>query len=176
MVKFTAKFVTLFICNDIPECDDIDNAFSKRLRCINFSTEFVDNPTKENQKKIDVNINKNFEYWRSDFMLLLIEYYKKYKETHILAATGNILTWTNKYKEDTDMYLQFINECTEPSETHIKNSDLYEYFKVWFKTNNPNVKIPSNREFSANIKKYKTVEQVKIEKCSCYGIKNLQIK
>lgn len=51
MVKFTAKFITLFICNDIPECDNIDNAFSKRLRCINFPTEFVDNPTKENQKK-----------------------------------------------------------------------------------------------------------------------------
>ncbi len=41
----------LLICNDIPECDDIDNAFSKRLRCINFPTEFVDNPKNENQYK-----------------------------------------------------------------------------------------------------------------------------
>ena len=43
----------LLICNDIPDCDDIDNAFSKRLRCLNYPTEFVNEPKKENQKKID---------------------------------------------------------------------------------------------------------------------------
>ena len=56
IVKFKPKFITIFICNDIPDCDEIDKAFSKRLRCINFPTEFVDNPTSENQKKINVNI------------------------------------------------------------------------------------------------------------------------
>jgi phage/plasmid-associated DNA primase len=64
MIDFTANFITLLICNDIPDCDDVDNAFSKRLRCLNYPTEFVNEPTKENQKKIDVNINKNFDYWR----------------------------------------------------------------------------------------------------------------
>ena len=78
MIQFRPKFVTLFTCNDIPECDDIDNAFSKRLRCINFPTEFVNDPKAENQKKIDVNINMNFDLWKMDFMLLLIEYYKNY--------------------------------------------------------------------------------------------------
>jgi phage/plasmid-associated DNA primase len=32
MIDFTANFVTLLICNDIPECDDIDNAFSKKIK------------------------------------------------------------------------------------------------------------------------------------------------
>ena len=59
------------ICNDIPDCDDIDNAFSKRLRCINYPTEFVNDPTKEIQKKIDININKNFDFWKLDFILLI---------------------------------------------------------------------------------------------------------
>ncbi len=44
MVEFTENFETFLICNDIPYCDDIDNAFSKRLRCINFPTEFVLEP------------------------------------------------------------------------------------------------------------------------------------
>ena len=51
MIDFTANFITLLICNDIPECYDIDNAFSKRLRCINFPTEFVNEPKKDNKKK-----------------------------------------------------------------------------------------------------------------------------
>jgi P4 family phage/plasmid primase-like protien len=177
MVDFTAKFITLLICNDIPDCDDIDNAFSKRLRCINFPTEFVNEPIKENQKKINVNINQNFDFWKLDFILLLIEYYKKYKETLELKPTNNILKWTDQYKEDTDLYLQFINECTEKCDTHIHACDLYEGFKIWFKNNNPNTKIPINKEFSTNIKKYLELKKhVRIDKKISPGFYNLKIK
>jgi phage/plasmid-associated DNA primase len=131
----------LLICNDIPDCNDIDNAFSKRLRCLNYPTEFVNDPIKENHKKINVNINKNFDFWRLDFMLLLIEYYKKYSQTHELKATNEILKWTSQYQENTDLYLQFLNENTEENkEGHIHCSTLYETFKYWFKNNNPNAK------------------------------------
>jgi len=176
MIDFTANFITLLICNDIPDCDDIDNAFSKRLRCLNFPTEFVNEPNKENQKKIDVNINKNFDYWKLDFMLLLIDYYKKYNEKNELKPTPEILKWTNQYQENTDLYLQFINENTEENkEGHIHCATLYDTFKFWFKNNNPNSKIPSNKEFINNLKKYKTVCKVKIDDKSQLGIKNLQI-
>jgi putative DNA primase/helicase len=176
MVKFTAKFVTLFICNDIPDCDDIDNAFSKRLRCINFPTEFVNEPKKENQKKMDPNINKNFEFWKLDFMLLLIEYYKKYTENQQLNPTENIMKWTNKYKEDVDLYLQFLNECTEETnEKNIHCSDLYESFKLWFKQNNPNTKIPSNKEFIANLRKHKDIKKIWIDNKILLGIKDLKL-
>jgi P4 family phage/plasmid primase-like protien len=176
MIEFTGNFITLLICNDIPECDDIDNAFSKRLRCINFPTEFVNEPNKENQKKIDVNINQNFDYWKLDFMLLLIEYYKKYITTHELKATNNILKWTDQYKEDTDMYLQFLNENTEESSSHIHCSTLYDTFKIWFKNNNPNTKIPSNKEFVNNLKKYKEILSVKVDGKAQLGVKLLQLK
>jgi P4 family phage/plasmid primase-like protien len=176
MINFTANFLTFLICNDIPECDDIDNAFSKRLRCVNFPTEFVSEPTKDNQKKIDVNINENFEFWKLDFMLLLIEYYKKYSETKELKPTANILQWTDKYKEDTDLYLNFLNDCTEAYTMHISTTTIYDGFKIWFKANNPNTKIPSNREFIQNIRKYKIIESVKIEGKSYNGIKLLKLK
>jgi len=161
MIDFTANFITLLICNDIPDCDDIDNAFSKRLRRINFNTEFVNEPKKENQKKIDVNINKNFDLWKLDFMLLLIEHYRNYTKTNELKLTENILKWTNQYKEDTDLYLQFLNANTEDTNDEkdkIHCSDLYSVFKNWFKFNNPNSKIPSSKEFLLNIRKYKNVK------------------
>jgi P4 family phage/plasmid primase-like protien len=175
MVDFTAKFITLLICNDIPDCDDIDNAFSKRLRCINFPTEFVSEPKKDNQKKIDVKINQNFDYWCLDFMLLLIEYYKNYVKTHELKATENILKWTNQYKEDTDLYLQFLNECTENSEDDIHCVTIYADFKDWFKMNNPNTKIPSYKEFMSNIKKHKEIAKPKIKGIPQAGIKKLKL-
>ncbi|ATZ81126.1 D5 family helicase-primase [Bodo saltans virus] len=175
MVKFTARFITLLICNDIPDCDDIDNAFSKRLRCIDFPTEFVDNPSKDNQKKINVNINMNFEFWKFDFMLLLIEHYKKYCEHKNLKTTDNILKWTNQYKENADIYLQFLNECTIKSSNHTSTTDLYEKFKIWYKQNNPQSKIPSNRTFIPGIKRYISIDNVKIDGKNFYGAKNLSI-
>jgi P4 family phage/plasmid primase-like protien len=180
MIDFTAKFITLLICNDIPECDDIDNAFSKRLRCINFPTEFVNEPIKENQKKIDVNINKNFEFWKNDFILLLIEYYKKYTETHKLNPTENILKWTNQYKEDADVYLQFLNDFVEETndeKDRIHCISLYILFKDWFKMNNPNTKIPCDKEFIRNLRKYKDVEDaVRIDDKVRKGIKKNKLK
>ena len=175
MIDFTAKFITLLICNDIPECDDLDSAFSKRLRCINFPTEFVLDPKENNQKKINPNINENFEYWKNDFMLLLIEYYKKYNLNKELKPTDNILKWTNQYQEETDLYLQFLNDCTEESTSHIHTTTLYEAFKDWFKMNNPNTKIPSNREFINNIKKHKNLVKVKVDGDTRLGIKHLKI-
>ena len=162
MIDFTANFITLLICNDIPDCDDIDNAFSKRLRCINFPTEFVLEPITDNQKKINVDINKNFDLWKSDFILLLIEYYKKYIKNNELKPTNNILKWTGQYKEETDMYLQFLNEYlveTNDDNDRVFCLELYACFKDWFKSGNPNSKIPSDREFTKNLRKYKKVEE-----------------
>jgi phage/plasmid-associated DNA primase len=30
MINFTPRFITFFVCNDIPETDDFDQAFSRR--------------------------------------------------------------------------------------------------------------------------------------------------
>jgi phage/plasmid-associated DNA primase len=109
-------------------------------------------------------------------MLLLIEYYKKYTNSKELKPTKEILTWTNQYKENTDIYLQFLNECTEESETHIHTAILYESFKEWFKINNPGTKLPSNKNFTTNLKKYKKIEAVRVDTKSSCGIKNLKIK
>jgi hypothetical protein len=95
-------------------------------------------------------------------MLLLIEYYKKYIETKELKPTDNILKWTNNYKEETDMYLQFLNENlleTGNEKDKVHCSSLYTIFKDWFKFNNPNAKIPSNKEFVGNLRKYKIVKE-----------------
>ena len=74
------------------------------------------------------------------------------------------------------MYLQFLNECTEESEEHTLTKDLYDEFKGWFRNNNPNCKIPSNRVFVPCINKYKEIKHVRIQDQSLRGIENLKLK
>jgi putative DNA primase/helicase len=178
MVSFAPNFVILLVCNDIPECDNMDIAFSKRLRCINFPTEFVDRtPEGPNQKHKDDNINMYFDDWKEDFFLLLITYYKRYEnDKTLMYPTENVLKWTEQYKENTDVYLCFLNECTTESYTHIKSVVLYEKFKEWFIRNNPRRIIPTHRIFSSGIRKYVTIENVRIDNKITKGIKNLEIK
>lgn len=173
-IDFSPLFITFLVCNDIPDTDDIDIAFSKRLRCVNFPTEFTENPIDKNQRKIDTNINENFQLWKTDFMLLLLQYYKKYIEKPELKPTEKINKWTNQYKENVDMYLCFLNEKTktDPNE-HTHLVELYSVFKYWFSNNNPGQKVPNNRIFATGLRKHKNIVEIKKGTKAQLGIRNL---
>ena len=100
---------------------------------------------------------------------------KKYMETKKIIVTENILKWTNRYKEETDVYLNFLMECTETADTHIRLSIVYEAFKKWFVTNNPKTHIPSNREFSSCIRKHKVIEKIRFGNTVGQGIKKMKL-
>lgn len=175
MELFKANFITFLVCNDIPDMDNMDNAFTKRLRCINFPTEFVANPTLPHQKKIDETLQSKLMNWKNDFMLLLLEYYNKFKKGN-LTPPKNVLEWTNMYKEEVDMYFNFLNECTEESESNISNVQLYESFQYWFKKNYGNEKIPNNRGFLVGIRKYKNIDKsIWVDGKTTTGIKNMKL-
>lgn len=63
------------------------------------------------------------------------------------------------YKKNTDIYLSFLNECTEESNTHIRTSVLYDGFKTWIVANNPKTRIPSNRKFTIMKKINEAIER-----------------
>jgi P4 family phage/plasmid primase-like protien len=175
MEMFKANFITLLVCNDIPDIDNIDIAFAKRLRCVNYPTEFTANPKLEHQKQIDETLQLKIPKWKNDFMLMLIEYLKTFKKGK-LKPSKNVLEWTEMYKDDVDKYLTFLNDCTEESETHVSNVDLYEAFKNWFKDKYPGDKVPNNRDFVSGIRKHKNVEKgVWINNKSTPGIKHLKL-
>ena len=109
-------------------------------------------------------------------MKLLIDYYKIFVKEKNLIPTEKILKWTNMYKENTDVYLQFINEHIEDS-TNKKDklhcSHLYKIFKDWFKNNNPNTKVPNNKILFDGLRKHKTIKKVNIDGVPQLGIKNV---
>jgi phage/plasmid-associated DNA primase len=184
-IIFSPTFTTILICNDIPDCDGIDNAFANRLRCINFPSEFVinPNPKKPHQKLINVDINNNFDSWKMDFFLKLVEYHKLNFSTvgAILLPTINVSKWTNLYKDKTDIYFDFLSESIRKSTKHIFISDLYDAFKMWFSNYYPNTKIPNKISFSSGIKVHYTIEHVYIyvgvnnERVKKLGIKHIEL-
>ena len=175
MIDFEPKFITLFVCNDIPDTDDLDSAFSKRLRCINFPTEFCDIPVKEHQKQINTAINENFNSWRNDLMLLLIEHYKKYQLEGKLVATKDILKWTKKYEAETDVYMRFLDECTEEKKgERIQTSSMYSLFKTWWDDNYSNKPLGRNK-FLKEISRHVEIKKMRVGNIIINGIENMSL-
>ena len=106
---------------------------------------------------------------------MLIEKYKEYQEKG-LVITENIMKFTKKTKEENDIFKLYLDERTRESKTHILIRELYDDFKYWYQTNNPNKKIPNSREFAKEIKKYHTVnDRVRVNNSVSTGILNLSI-
>ena len=143
-------------------------------RCIEFPTKFVDNPIKENEKKINRNLKQMLPLWKQDFMLLLIEKYIEYQKNGI-HATDKILKFTKLYKESNDIYKKYLDERTEKADTHIHTSVLYTDFKKWFVENNPKAKIPSNKIFVANLRIHIDIGHVRSGDNVTIGTKNLKL-
>ncbi len=85
-----SSFATIYICDEIPEIEYLNSSLIRRLRCIDFS--------ESNNHDNNLNVNNSLIDWKIDFMLLLIEYYKKYKMTNKNIATEKILRLTNNYQ------------------------------------------------------------------------------
>jgi P4 family phage/plasmid primase-like protien len=178
MIEFSVHFKTILLCNDVPELDDpYDEAYWMRCKCIQFPTKFVENPQELYEKKI--NYDLNIEELNIYFMLVLIEYYKKYKKNGI-KVIESVHQITDNLKISNNLCLEFMINNTEVAETNIHTSYLYNIFVNWFKKNSPNEKIPSNKLFLKNIKSNYKIEDNIIamqngNKRKSTGIKNIKI-
>lgn len=176
--EYKPQFKIALLCNDIPDMDDSDAAIWSRCRVINFPVTFVEDPNPNNvfENKIDKNLSEKIINWKQDFMLLLLQYYQKYRKDGLIPTT-NILSFTDEYRAETDLHLKYLKERTisSPSEK-VHTSTLYCDFKEWFSQQYPSTKIPSAKKFVSGIRIYYSIEKVKINQTSSFGIKGLQLK
>jgi hypothetical protein len=144
----------------------------------------IQNPTKairERDEKI-----KQLEYYNTNALAIEQE---KTKQLELQVIYSKLQLEMVKYKVDVeeikmienhknikqDIYLQFLNENTKESSTHIHCSTLYEKFILWFRKNGFQKKLPSNKKFVKNLKIHKTVLKVFVDKKSQIGIKKLNL-
>jgi len=148
---FKPQFKLILCCNDLPKIPSSDQGTWRRLRVIEFTSKFTDNPdpNNPNEFKKDTKVAEKINNWRSAFLFMLIKYYKKYKEEG-LVEPEEIMKYTKEYESISNKYEDFINECiTKNPKDALKWSDLHHAYITWFK-NNRDDKVDGIKE----IKKY----------------------
>lgn len=148
-VEFKSQGTMILCCNDLPEINSLDGGTWRRVRVIKFNSRFVDEPKASNEFKIDPLLKEKMERWRPYFMSILYHYHLKYKKQGHIKEPEEILMATDKYKENEDVYINFIRNklvFTGNKVDYIKTSDIYTLFVEEWKEKNPETKwIPKQK-------------------------------
>ena len=80
-IEFKPQFKLSLLCNDVPDPPPTDTGIRRRMEIVEFGSKFVENPTEENEFKIDKSISEKIPNWRELFMGYLLDvHYDKYSE------------------------------------------------------------------------------------------------
>lgn len=136
-VKATAKYESagsflvdakLFLgCNDLPEVKATDKAVWRRVRVVDFPSEFVDEPTLQHQFKKDLTIPTRIRSdiaWRQTLMNILLDVY--YKD---VATPNKVQVRTDTFKdENNEMEMWCQDHLVFDPNSHLKLEILSERY------------------------------------------------
>jgi P4 family phage/plasmid primase-like protien len=134
-ILFRPQFKMVLTCNSLPFVSSDDGGTWRRIRVVEFSSRFCENPNPENPKefKIDRNISEKFDLWRETFMSILIERYKRKNMNNIaIKEPYEITEFTNNYKKSNDYISDFFDEKVSPKEGgNATLNDMYTMYIRW---------------------------------------------
>jgi P4 family phage/plasmid primase-like protien len=132
-ISFTPFFTPFILCNDKPNIKKIDGGLMRRLKVIDHPFQFVDNPTKSDERKKDITIKPKFESnikYAREYLLILLD--------RIKSVKLKTIEMPQKVKEDTSeyfvennpvkVYLDAFIEITGDKKDKIKSTTLKDHY------------------------------------------------
>lgn len=154
-IEFKPQFKMILTCNHLPNVPSDDGGTWRRLRVVEFTSKFTDNPNPENDNEfpIDMEISQHFEDWKEHFMTLLIEYHKRYV-TKGITEPEEVLKCTKEYQKNNDIMLEFVeSEFEKYDQGFISVVDVIAHFKTWVKDGVPNFKPGKKKDIVTGLSK-----------------------
>lgn len=134
--QYTPLFKLLLACNHLPNIPSDDGGTWRRIRVIDFLVIFVDDPKGKYERKSDPDLREKLKFWVQGFMWMLLKvYYPMYAENRGLdkLEPDRVKLATNKYKTDSNVFMEFFNEQLEKSDnSSLLMVDVYDTFKAWY--------------------------------------------
>jgi P4 family phage/plasmid primase-like protien len=141
MIELKPQFKIFIVCNNLPKIQALDDGTWRRLRVVDFSSKFKDNPDQSNPNEflIDTNMKHKIKAWGNTFTIMLLELYKKQKKVDILIDPEIVMQSTTRYKKENDGYHEFVSEHlikTDDPNDKVDKSSIIRILRNWDKLNN----------------------------------------
>lgn len=133
--EFKPQFKMILACNELPEIPSQDGGVWRRLRVIEFSSRFCENPdpNKSNEFMMDLGLSDKFDRYADYFISMLIERHKNINPNKI-NEPREVINATQKYKDNNDIIGQYMSDriiSDSSSKDKILISDVYNDFRIW---------------------------------------------
>jgi P4 family phage/plasmid primase-like protien len=157
-IEFKPQFKMIMTCNELPEVSSDDGGTWRRIRVVDFSSKFKEDPDPNNPKEfmMDTELGEKFDRWADMLMSMLIENHKT-TDLRNIKEPLEVRIATESYKKNNDMVGQFIDE------TFVKdvNADkpmmlntVHSAFRPWASQNIPKgKKVPEKLQVRAYMEK-----------------------
>ena len=159
-IEFKPQWKIVMTSNVLPEVSSNERGTWRRLRVTEYVSRFVEEDELEEsipyQFPIDYDLSTKLEQWPEAFMWILIQEYHKYVKMGKIFEPKEVTDNTKAYQEESDIFLQFMNDNITTSVTSTLNTeDINNLFKIWFQNAGNGGKMPSKKDLHNNItKKY----------------------
>lgn len=136
---FYPQFTMFLLCNKLPTVNSSDGGTWRRIVSILFGMKFVSNPIEDYERPIDIKLQEKLEEPRKKdayISFLVNHYFRKYKKTGLIIPQ-EVKAFTESYKCDSDILLDYINESlvfTGRKEDVINLNDIVQDYKCWCRT------------------------------------------
>jgi len=160
---FKAKIV--IVANNSLETPGADVAFRRRVVVIPFESTFVDNLKKNRntyQFKIDEDMETKIFKYKELFLNILLNEYSIFRKRG-LEIPEYVRKKTAEYLTLNNYPLKFIREhLYKEAKSDLSSSEIYEYFKTWFKRSYPgrSIDIQSSLLAELNNEDYEIVDNI----------------
>lgn len=157
-IEFKPQFKMILCCNELPEIPSDDGGTWRRIRVIEFTSEFKENPDPKNPKQfpLDLELSDKFDRWADIFISMLIEHHKG-MDAKTVTEPVEVRIATEGYKKNNDAIGQYISEKMvkdEDSTERVALNKTYTDFKVWaYQAMQKGKKIPDRNQFRAYMEK-----------------------
>ncbi len=157
--EFKPQFKMILACNELPEVPSDDGGTWRRIRVIEFSSKFCENPDPEkpNEFPMDLQLNEKLERYADVFLSMLIERHKTINPVKI-PEPREVINATQKYKQNNDVIGQYMgdNIITDPaSKEKIGLMDVFNDFKKWSYNNvAKGKKVPDRAQIKSYFEKH----------------------
>ncbi len=155
--EFKPQFKMILACNELPEVPSDDGGTWRRIRVIEFSSKFCENPNPENKNEfpMDLQLSEKLERYSDYFITMLIERHKTINPTKIVEPR-EVINATQKYKSNNDVIGQYISEniiTDENSREKVGIMEVFNDFKQWGTRLGNHKKLPDRNQLRAYMEK-----------------------
>ena len=155
-IEFKPQFKMILTCNHLPHVPSDDGGTWRRIRVVEFTSRFVDNPDPSNRLEfqIDSGLTSRFQEWCPHFMALLLHTYHTIADG-TYTEPDPVMQCTRDYQRDNDIFTEFFDAMfvKVDGQPPLDIEAVYEEFKYWLRQDNPNARLPRRKELQSFLHK-----------------------